>query len=169
MARKQKFLTCLWFEDNAEEAAKFYTSIFKKGKITDVMKGPDGKAVAVNFRLHDQDFVALNGRRGMVFNPSMSVFVRCENQREVDRLWKKLTDGGQESMCGWLEDKYGVSWQIIPNELPKLLGSKNKDKAQRAMQAMLQMKKIDVDTLKRAAKGKPDKNVKASPKIRAAA
>jgi predicted 3-demethylubiquinone-9 3-methyltransferase (glyoxalase superfamily) len=155
MARKQQFVTCLWFKDQAEEAAKFYVSLFKKSKITEKMKGPDGKAIAVNFRLNGQELMALNGRRENGFNDSASIFVRCENQKEVDRLWKKLlADGGEESMCGWLKDKYGVSWQIIPNELPKLLTSKNKDKAQRAMQAMLQMRKIDVAELKRAVKGK---------------
>jgi predicted 3-demethylubiquinone-9 3-methyltransferase (glyoxalase superfamily) len=153
MARKQQFVTCLWFRNEAEEAAKLYMSLFKKSKVTDRMKGPDGQTIVVNFRMNNQEFMALNGRPEKGFNDSMSIFVRCENQKEVDRLWKKLlADGGEESMCGWLKDKYGVSWQIIPDELPKLLASKNKDKAQRAMQAMLKMRKIDVAELKRAAK-----------------
>ncbi len=147
----QKISPFLWFNDNAEEAAKFYTSIFKNSRIVSLMPGPDGKMLGVNFELDGQDFKALNGGPQFQFTPAISLFVDCETQQEVDELWEKLSAGGKKGRCGWLEDKYGLSWQIIPKALGQLLGSQDRAKAGKAMQAMLQMDKIDIEGLKRAA------------------
>jgi predicted 3-demethylubiquinone-9 3-methyltransferase (glyoxalase superfamily) len=145
----QKITTFLWFNGNAEEAADFYVSIFRNSKVLSTM-GPKGKAMGVTFQLEGQEFHALNGGPQYSFTPAISLFVNCETQAEVDELWGKLTAGGSEQPCGWLKDKYGLSWQVIPTILGKLLGDEDREKANRAMQAMLQMKKIDIARLKEA-------------------
>jgi predicted 3-demethylubiquinone-9 3-methyltransferase (glyoxalase superfamily) len=150
----QKITTFLWFDGNAEEAMKFYVSIFKNSKIVSTMAGPDGKVLTGTFELEGQQFMALNGGPMFKFTEAISLFVNCETQAEVDDLWKKLTAGGAESQCGWLKDKFGLSWQIIPSALGRLLGDKDRAKAGRAMQAMLQMKKIDIAKLQQAFDGK---------------
>jgi predicted 3-demethylubiquinone-9 3-methyltransferase (glyoxalase superfamily) len=148
----QKIMTCLWFNGEAEEAMDFYVSIFKDAKRLSATPGPGGKAVAVEFELAGQRFMGLNGNTQFKFNDSVSLFVHCKDQAEVDHFWSKLTaDGGAESMCGWLKDKYGVAWQIIPDALPRLLSNPDPAKAQKAMQAMFQMRKIDVAALEKAA------------------
>ena len=152
--KTQKIATFLWFNDNAEQAAKFYVSIFKDSKIVDITRagGPDAPVMAVTFRLEGQDFMALNGGPQFKFTEAISLFVRCKDQQEVDSLWAKLTaDGGSEQPCGWLKDKFGLSWQIIPDVLGELLSSKDTAKAQRAVQAMLKMSKIDIKALQTAA------------------
>ena len=150
----QKIRTFLWFDDNLEEAAKFYVSIFKNSKVGDMMRGPDGKVMGGTFTLEGQEFMGLNGGPNFHFNEAISLFVDCKDQKEVDELWSKLTaDGGEESQCGWLKDKFGLSWQIVPSVLPELLGDKDPGRAKRALDAMLKMSKIDIATLKRAADG----------------
>ena len=153
----QKIRTFLWFDDKAEEAAKFYVSVFKSSKILKVSRYPEGspgdsagKVMTVNFELEGQEFIALNGGPDFRFTEAISLFVNCESQAEVDELWEKLTEGGEESQCGWLKDRYGLSWQIVPSALMRMIEDKDPAKAKRAMQAMLQMKKIDIATLERA-------------------
>ena len=137
----QKIVPFLWFNTEAEEAMNYYVSIFPDSKVVSVMHGPDGKVLTGTFQLAGQEFMALNGGPQFKFTEAISLFVKCETQEEVDRLWAKLTaDGGEESMCGWLKDKYGLSWQIIPNRLSELLGDKDPERAGRAMQAMLGMR-----------------------------
>ena len=150
----QKITTFLWFDGHAEEAMKFYVSIFKNSKIVSTMAGPDGKVLTGTFQLEGQQFMALNGGPQFKFTEAISLFVNCETQAEVDDLWNKLTAGGAESQCGWLKDKFGLSWQIIPSALGRLLGDKDRAKAGRAMQAMLQMKKIDIAKLQQAFDGR---------------
>ena len=150
----QKITTFLWFDGNAEEAMKFYVSIFKNSRIVSTMPGPDGKVLTGTFQLEGQQFMALNGGPQFKFTEAISLFVNCETQAEVDDLWNKLTAGGAESQCGWLKDKFGLSWQIIPSALGRLLGDKDRAKAGRAMQAMLQMKKIDIAKLQLAFDGR---------------
>jgi predicted 3-demethylubiquinone-9 3-methyltransferase (glyoxalase superfamily) len=153
----QKLSTCLWFDTEAEEAAHFYTSIFKDSRIVDVSRygeagpGEPGSVLTVTFELAGQEFMALNGGPAFKFNEAISIFVKCENQAEVDEYWERLTDGGEESQCGWLKDRYGLSWQIVPNALGELLSDANPARANAAMQAMLGMKKLDVAALKAAA------------------
>jgi predicted 3-demethylubiquinone-9 3-methyltransferase (glyoxalase superfamily) len=161
MSAKQKITTYLWFDREAEEAAKLYTSTFRNSKILNVARygdagpGPKGTAMTVNFQLDGQEFIALNGGPMYRFTEAISLLVDCETQEEVDRLWNKLTaDGGEESMCGWLKDKFGLSWQIIPSALFQLMSDPDPEKSKRVMEAMLQMKKIDVPTLERAHAGK---------------
>ncbi|MCI0551557.1 MAG: VOC family protein [Anaerolineae bacterium] len=150
----KKISPFLWFDTQAEEAMNFYVSLFKNSKVLGVSRGPDGKAFSVTFELDGQEFMGLNAGPRFKFNESISFFVNCENQAEVDELWNKLTaDGGEESMCGWLKDKYGLSWQIIPKALGELMGDPDPVKAQRVTQAMLQMRKIDVAGLQRAYDG----------------
>lgn len=155
----QRIIPFLWFDGNAEEAMNFYVSIFKNSKIVRVTRygeagpGPKGTVMSATFQLEGQDFYALNGGPQFKFTEAISLFVNCETQQEVDELWAKLTEGGQESRCGWLKDKFGLSWQIIPTILGKMLGDKDPKKAKRAMQAMLQMKKIDIQGLKQAYEG----------------
>ena len=156
----QKITTFLWFDDNAEEAMNFYVSVFKNSKLLNVSRLPEGapgaagKVTMGKFQLEGQEFMALNGGPHFKFTEAISLFVSCETQAEVDELWTKLTaDGGSESQCGWLKDKFGLSWQIIPTALPRLLGDKDPARAQRAMQAMLTMKKIDVAKMEEAAAG----------------
>jgi predicted 3-demethylubiquinone-9 3-methyltransferase (glyoxalase superfamily) len=150
----QKITPFLWFDNQAEEAMNFYISIFKNSKVLGVTPGPNGIAQSVTFELEGQQFMALNAGPQFKFNEAISFFVECKTQKEVDELWEKLTaDGGEESMCGWLKDKYGLSWQIIPSILGKMLGDRDPVKAQRVMQAMLQMRKIDVEGLRQAYEG----------------
>jgi len=152
----QKITPFLWFNDKAEEAIKFYTSIFKHSKIKSVARygdagpGPKGSVMTASFLLEGQEFVALNGGPIFTFTPAISFVVNCRTQAEVDRLWDNLSAGGEPGQCGWLKDKYGVSWQIVPTILVKLLSDRDPVKANRVMQAMLQMKKIDIAQLKQA-------------------
>ncbi|HZO19071.1 MAG TPA: VOC family protein [Gemmatimonadaceae bacterium] len=148
----------LWFDNQAEEAAKLYVSIFKNSKIISIARygeagpGPKGSAMTVAFQLDGQDFTALNGGPVFKFNESISFVVPCKTQQEVDDYWKKLTaGGGEESQCGWLKDKYGLSWQIVPTVLNELLSDPDPKRANRAMKAMLGMKKLDIAALKKAA------------------
>lgn len=150
----QKITPFLWFNDNAEEAANFYTSIFKDSKITRLMPGPGGRALGVDFQLSGQEFIALNGGPMFKFTEAISLFIKCETQEEINYFWERLTaDGGQESRCGWLKDKYGLSWQVVPPMLGQLLSDKDREKAGRAMQAMLQMNKIIIADLQKAFDG----------------
>jgi len=159
----QKITPFLWFDSNAEEAANFYTSIFKNSKILGVARygeagpGPKGSAMTVTFQLEGQQFIALNGGPHYTFSPAISFFVNCETQAEVDEFWSKLSAGGKEVQCGWLQDKFGVSWQIIPNALMELMSDKDPVKSQRVFKAMLQMTKIDIEGLKRAYRGEREK------------
>ena len=152
----QKIVPFLWFDGNADEAMNFYVSIFKNSKVVSVTRygdagpGKKGTVMAATFQLEGQDFYALNGGPQYKFTPAISLFVNCETQQEVDALWKKLSAGGREDQCGWLQDKYGLSWQIIPTVLGKMLGDKDAKKANAAMKAMLQMKKIDIKGLQQA-------------------
>jgi len=151
----KKVTTFLWFDDQAEEAAKFYTSVFKGAEIVDKMPGPGGKPMSATFRIDDQEFIAFNGGPHNKLNPSVSLFVSCETQAEVDDLWTKLlAGGGHEVQCGWLTDRFGLSWQVIPKKLPQLLGSPEREKANRAMQAMFAMKKIDIAAMQAAFDGR---------------
>jgi predicted 3-demethylubiquinone-9 3-methyltransferase (glyoxalase superfamily) len=153
----QKISPFLWFDSEAEEAANFYVSLFDDSAIADVSRyperspGPAGQVMSVNFRLAGQEFMALNAGPQFKFTEAISLFVHCKDQNEVDRLWSKLTDGGEESQCGWLKDRWGLSWQIIPDRLGDLLGDPDPGRSQRAMQAMLQMQKIDIQALDDAA------------------
>ncbi len=152
----QKIVPFLWFNDQAEEAVNFYTSIFKNSTIGEVARyseggmGPVGKVMTINFQLNGQDFMALNGGPVFSFTPAISLFVNCESQDEVDQLWDKLTAGGDIEQCGWLKDKFGISWQIVPTVLGEMMGDKDPAKSGRVMKALLQMTKIDIATLKKA-------------------
>lgn len=152
----QKITPFLWFDDNAEEAMNFYCSIFEDAEVGGVTRsGPDGAVVYANFKLDGQDFMALNGGPQFPFTEAVSFFVSCGSQEEVDGLWSKLTaDGGEESQCGWLKDRFGLSWQIIPTALGEMLGDPDPAKSERVMAAMLQMVKIDIEGLRRAYDGK---------------
>ncbi len=153
----QKITPCLWFDTEGEEAAAFYTSVFPNSRIVDVTRygsaGPrsEGMAMTVSFELDGQTFTALNGGPDFTFNEALSLEVACKDQEEVDSLWNALSDGGEEGPCGWLKDRYGVSWQIIPTALPRLLADPDREKSQRVMAAMLKMRKIEIDELERAA------------------
>ena len=154
----QKITPFLWFDNNAEQAAQFYTSIFKNSKILNVSRygdggpGPKGSVMVVNFQLEGQQFTALNGGPLFKFSEAFSFVVNCETQKEIDEYWNKLTSGGgKESECGWLKDKFGFSWQIVPTALGRLLSDPKK--ANRVMQALLQMKKLDIAKLEEAAEG----------------
>ncbi|MFO1043221.1 MAG: VOC family protein [Planctomycetaceae bacterium] len=155
----QKIKTFLWYDNKAEEAAEFYCSLFPDSRIISVSRFPEGSpapagtAMTVEFELAGIRFVALNGGPVFQFTEAISLTVDCEDQQEVDRLWDKLTDGGTPSHCGWLKDRYGLSWQIIPGILPRLLSNPDAAVAQRVMTAMLQMAKIDIATLQQAANG----------------
>lgn len=158
--REQKITTFLWFDNNAEEAANFYTSIFRNSRILTEARypegspGPKGGVMVVDFELEGQRFTALNGGPHFKFTEAISLLVHCKTQEEVDYYWEKLTaDGGQESQCGWLKDKFGLSWQITPDELLKVWSEPDPAKAQRVMQAMMGMKKLIIKDLQDAAKG----------------
>jgi predicted 3-demethylubiquinone-9 3-methyltransferase (glyoxalase superfamily) len=147
----EKVIPFLWFDGTAEEATDFYLSVFKNSKRLSVMPGPDGKAMGTTFEIEGQKFHTLNGGPKYKFTPAISLFVNCETQQEVDELWAKLlSGGGKEDRCGWLRDKYGLSWQIIPTALGRLMGDKDRVKAGRVMQAMMGMVKIDIAALQRA-------------------
>jgi predicted 3-demethylubiquinone-9 3-methyltransferase (glyoxalase superfamily) len=152
----QKITPFLWFNDQAEEAMNFYTSIFKNSRIISVSRygeggpGPQGSVMTATFELDGQEFMALNGGPLFTFTEAISFFVNCETQAEVDELWGKLTEGGEESQCGWLKDKFGLSWQIVPSVLGELLNDPDAEKAGRVMNAMLKMKKIDIAGLRAA-------------------
>ena len=158
----QRISPCLWFDDQAEDAARFYTSIFKDSKILriarygtagqEIHRRPPGSVMTVEFELGGQRFTALNGGPVFKFNEAVSLQIHCETQDEVDYYWKRLSEGGDEKaqQCGWLKDKYGLSWQVVPTVLPEMLKDHESPKAQRAMEAMLQMKKLDIAKLKQA-------------------
>jgi predicted 3-demethylubiquinone-9 3-methyltransferase (glyoxalase superfamily) len=156
MASPQKITPFLWFDNQAEEAANLYVSIFKNSRVTGINRygeagpGPAGTAMTATFELEGQEFTALNGGPEYKFTEAISFFVNCESQEEVDELWEKLSAGGEQGPCGWLKDKYGVSWQIVPTVLGELLSDPDPVKSQRVMQAMFQMKKIDIEGLKEA-------------------
>ncbi|SCY08303.1 Glyoxalase superfamily enzyme, possibly 3-demethylubiquinone-9 3-methyltransferase [Nitrosospira sp. Nl5] len=152
----QKITPFLWFDSNAEEAMNFYVSIFKNSRVGNLTRygdagpGPKGTVMSAAFQLDGQDFIALNGGPHFTFSPAISFFVNCETQQEVDELWEKLSAGGEKHQCGWLRDKYGLSWQIIPSALGEMLQDKDAAKAQRVMEAMLKMNKIEIKTLRQA-------------------
>ena len=152
----QKITPFLWFDGKAEEAMKFYVSIFKNSKVGSVTRygeagpGPEGTVMSATFQLDGQDFFALNGGPQFKFTPAISLFVNCETQQEVDELWEKLSEGGEKQRCGWLKDRFGLSWQIVPSVLGKLLRDKDPEKSNRVMKAMMQMDKIDISGLQKA-------------------
>lgn len=149
----KKISPFLWFDTQAEEAMNFYASVFKNSKIGNVSRGPDGKVFSVSFEIDGQEFIGLNAGPQFKFNEAVSFFVNCENQ-EVDEYWNKLiADGGEESMCGWLKDKYGLSWQIVPKQLGELIGDPDPEKSKRVRDSMLKMKKIIVTDLQKAYNG----------------
>jgi len=156
----KKITPCLWFDNKAEEAAKFYVSIIKNSKMGSITRyseesaaasgRPAGSVMTVTFKLNGQEFLALNGGPQFTFTPAISFIVNCETQKEIDRLWEKLSEGGEKSVCGWLKDKYGVSWQIVPVVLGKIMKDKDPERTGRVMKALLQMTKLDIKTLRRA-------------------
>ena len=152
----QKITPFLWFDDRAEEAMEFYTSVFKNSKIGTVTRfgdevpGPKGKVMTGTFQIEGQEFMVLNGGPEFKFTEAISFFVHCENQEEVDYLWEKLSTGGEKGQCGWLKDKFGVSWQIVPNILSELMCDPDAEKARRVTKAMLQMTRLDIKLLKQA-------------------
>jgi predicted 3-demethylubiquinone-9 3-methyltransferase (glyoxalase superfamily) len=153
----QKITPFLWFDGNVEEAINLYTSVFKDSKVLTITRygeggpGPKGSVMTASFKLLDQEFVALNGGPDFKFNEAVSFVVNCENQEEVDYYWEKLSEGGVQQQCGWLKDRFGLSWQIVPTILPQLLSQKDAEKSKRVMQALLQMKKLEIQALKDAA------------------
>ena len=150
-----KIMPCLWFDGQAEEAARYYVTLFKDAEIRAINRMPDGTALTVMFRLRDQEFMALNGGPQYHFTEGVSFSIDCADQTEVDYFWDGLTaDGGAESMCAWCKDKYGLSWQVVPKRLVELLGHPDGAARQRVMQAMFQMRKIDVAALEKAAAGR---------------
>lgn len=159
----QKITPHLWFDNQAEEAVSFYISIFKESRIVSVARygeagaevsgRPKGTVMTVTFQLEGQEFIALNGGPVFAFSPAISFLVHCETQEEVDELWEKLSEGGEIEQCGWLKDKYGVSWQIVPNVLRELLNDPDPERSERVMEAMLEMKKLDIQALERAYEG----------------
>jgi len=152
----QKITPFLWYDDKAEEAANFYISIFKNSKIIRITRngeggpGPKGTVMSVIFQLDGQEFFALNGGPYYTFSPAISFFVDCETQQEIDEFWEKLSEGGKIQQCGWLQDKFGVTWQIVPSLLGKFLNDKDPNKSKKVMAAMLQMTKLDIKTLQQA-------------------
>ena len=152
----QKITPCLWFDNNAEAAVNHYLSIFKNSKINKILRcgdagpGPKGSVLTIAFQLEGEDFIALNGGPIFKFNEAISLSVDCKSQIEVDDLWEKLSDGGQESQCGWLKDKFGLSWQVVPSALVEMLQDPDPEKTKRVMAAMMQMGKIDIAKLKQA-------------------
>ena len=166
MPHLNKLTTSLWFDTQAEEAAKFYLSVFKDSSLCrvahygeegqEIHGRPAGSVMTVEFTLNGQDFVALNGGPHFKFNEAVSFIINCETQEEVDHYWNQLSEGGdpKAQMCGWLKDKYGLSWQVVPTILPKLMSDPDKERSGRVMNAMLQMKKMDIETLEKAAESK---------------
>jgi predicted 3-demethylubiquinone-9 3-methyltransferase (glyoxalase superfamily) len=154
---KQKITPFLWFNDKAEEAVNFYTSVFENSRVKNVMRNPGaGDAVlGLDFELEGQEFMALNGGPQFTFTPAISLFVHCSTQAEVDELWEKLSEGGRIEQCGWLQDRYGLSWQIVPDRLGELLRDPDREKAGRVMQAMMGMKKLNIRELEEAANRAP--------------
>lgn len=156
MDAQQKIKPCLWCDDNAEEAVEFYISIFDDAKILSVSHdgeaepGLEGSVLSITFQLAGQPFMALNGGPAFQFTEAISLFVNCATQEEIDNLWAKLSTGGQDGQCGWLKDKYGLSWQIVPGLLGEMLADEDVKKANRAMEAMLQMGKLDIQRLRKA-------------------
>jgi predicted 3-demethylubiquinone-9 3-methyltransferase (glyoxalase superfamily) len=154
----KRITPCLWFDGNAEEAVNFYLSVFKDAKITNVTHYgeagpmPKGTVLTIEFELNGEEFLALNGGSDFKFSPSISFMVNCDTQEEVDYYWEKLTAGGKEVQCGWLEDKFGVSWQIVPSMMIEVLSGPDKAKADRVMKAMMTMVKLDINALQNAAK-----------------
>jgi predicted 3-demethylubiquinone-9 3-methyltransferase (glyoxalase superfamily) len=152
----QKIIPCLWFNNQAEEAARFYTSIFKNSKLDkisnfgDAGPGPEGSVLTITFQLNGQEIMALNGGPEFNFTPAISLFVNCEDQQEVDYYWEKLSRGGEKNVCGWLTDRYGVSWQIVPTILGVLMSDTDERKAARVTRAMLKMTKLDINLLQQA-------------------
>ncbi len=152
----KKITPFLWFDNQAEEAMNFYTSVFKNSKVGTVVRygeagpGPKGSVMTASFELEGQEFVALNGSPLFKFTPAISFVVDCKSQEEVDELWEKLTEGGEEQPCGWLKDRYGLSWQIVPTVLVEMLNDPDPEKSKRVTEAMLKMKKIDIQTLRQA-------------------
>ncbi len=156
----QKITPCLWFDGKAEEAAKFYVSIFKNSKVgtmtrygeagAEVSGRPKGSVMTATFEIEGQEFVALNGGPQFKFTEAISFVVNCETQKEIDEMWEKLSHGGEQGQCGWLKDKYGLSWQVVPPVLGEMLQDKDAKKSERVMKAMLQMNKLDIKTLKQA-------------------
>ena len=159
MSAQQKITPFLWFDHQAEEAANLYVSLFRDSKVTSVshygdgMPLPKGTVMSITFRLAGQEFMALNGGPAFKFTAAISFFVNCETQDEIDHLWTKLAEGGEPSQCGWLKDRYGLSWQIVPSVLGDLIGDPDPEKAARATQAMLKMTKLDIAELRRAHAG----------------
>ncbi|HEX2044742.1 MAG TPA: VOC family protein [Gaiellaceae bacterium] len=153
----QKIIPCLWFDTEAEDAARFYTSVFPNSRIVDVARygsagpRPEGMVMTVSFELEGESFLAVNGGPEFTFDEAISFQVSCETQDEVDTFWSALSEGGEEGPCGWLKDKFGLSWQIVPTRLPELLGDPDREKSQRVMAAMLKMRKIEIEELERAA------------------
>lgn len=158
----QKITPFLWFNKNAEQAAKFYISVFRDGRITKTTRYPEGgpgtpgSTMTVEFRLLGQEFVGLNGGPQFDFSEAVSFVVKCDSQRELDRYWEKLSAGGKKSHCGWLQDKFGLWWQIVPSEMDELFTAKDAGRTARVMQAMLNMKKLDIKVLREAAASEPD-------------
>jgi predicted 3-demethylubiquinone-9 3-methyltransferase (glyoxalase superfamily) len=152
----QKITPFFWFNDQAEEAVNFYVSLFDDAKITSVqryeegMRGPTGQVMTMSFQLDGQDFMALNGGPQYSFTEAISFFVDCPTQEKIDRLWNAFADGGEEMPCGWIKDKYGVTWQLVPTVLNELLYNADPEKSKRVMQAMFQMKKLEIKTLEEA-------------------
>ncbi|MFC8038266.1 VOC family protein [Paenarthrobacter sp. NPDC057355] len=149
----QKISTCLWFDGQAAEAAQFYTSIFDNSSIGPGVPGPDGSVLTVEFEIEGRQFMGLNGGPHFTFNEAVSLVVNCESQEEVDRYWEALLVGGEESQCGWLKDKFGLSWQIVPTAMTGLLNGPDAAGSQRAMEAMLKMRKLDLAVLQKAYDG----------------
>ena len=146
---------CLWFDGDGLEAAEFYVSLFPDSRIDDVSPAPDGSPLIISFTLMGRPFQALNGGPQFTFTEAVSLVIPCDGQVEVDRYWSALTQGGEESMCGWLKDRFGLSWQVVPDQLSEILGDPDPDRAARATQAMLQMRKLDIDALRAAADRAP--------------
>jgi predicted 3-demethylubiquinone-9 3-methyltransferase (glyoxalase superfamily) len=152
----QKIIPFLWFDDKAEEAMRFYVSIFKNSKVGGISRygsegpGPKGTVMVATFQIDGQEFMALNGGPEFKFSPAVSFLVNCKTQEEIDEFWEKLSEGGEKKQCGWLQDKYGLSWQIVPTALGEMMQDKDPEKSKRVMQAMLQMHKIDLGRLRQA-------------------
>lgn len=148
---RQKITPCLWFDRKAQEAAEFYVSIFPDSSVIRITPGPGGEALVVTFRLAGVDFIALNGSPQFTFNEAISMSIDCRSQAEVDELWARLSEGGSEGPCGWVKDRYGLSWQVVPSVLPQLLSDPDRAKAGRVMEAMMKMSRLDIRALEEAA------------------